>query len=548
MTTIVTWLWQGLVIAALTALIVRTLPRLNAATRHVIWWLALVVVLIQPWTTAAPPIEVFVAPSPSELSSDPSGKRSTDDVPGLPSKMHPGALATTAAPGVLRLPTLHLPAPPEWLVLSGLALWAGLAGLNLWRMAAGVLLVQRLKNQSRPLEPLHQDRLLLWSSLRGHGRRAELRVSATATSPGALGLGRAVILIPRGLAARLSDRDLDLIVTHEHAHLARYDDWLRLLQCGIVAIAGVHPAVRLIARQIDLEREAACDDRVVLRAGDPRSYAHCLATVAGLVTGVDRMTAAVVPLAVRSGSGLRARVTRLLEQRSNRTAGLGRGATLASLTALLLALFVSDRLPPVVVVDALRSDVTAEDAPDEQRTLSAMAIAAPFGAPLEPLSARPVARSAASFSVDARSPATTSSSTARQHSVDRLATVADAGSSSVQSSPRVIPIGVGIDSGPFDENATSEMIGPSGDRDTLPLASRELARVVAPGASGLADAATGDDVRENAGHAAGVTGAGLATGQQMKRFGQSVGSSSRRAGTSVGRFFSRASRSMASGF
>ena len=48
MTLIVTWLWQGMVIAWITAAAVRAMPRLNAATRHAIWWLALGAVLAIP--------------------------------------------------------------------------------------------------------------------------------------------------------------------------------------------------------------------------------------------------------------------------------------------------------------------------------------------------------------------------------------------------------------------------------------------------------------------------------------------------------------------
>ena len=48
MTLIVTWLWQGLAIAWITAAAVRAMPRLNAATRHAVWWLALAAVLVIP--------------------------------------------------------------------------------------------------------------------------------------------------------------------------------------------------------------------------------------------------------------------------------------------------------------------------------------------------------------------------------------------------------------------------------------------------------------------------------------------------------------------
>ena len=62
MTLIVAWLWQGLAIAWFTAAAARVMPRLNAATRHAIWWLALAAVLALPVahrlaaiTTGAPP-------------------------------------------------------------------------------------------------------------------------------------------------------------------------------------------------------------------------------------------------------------------------------------------------------------------------------------------------------------------------------------------------------------------------------------------------------------------------------------------------------------
>ena len=52
MTLIVTWLWQGLAIAWITAAAVRAMPRLNAATRHAVWWLALAAV----WPSRSPTV------------------------------------------------------------------------------------------------------------------------------------------------------------------------------------------------------------------------------------------------------------------------------------------------------------------------------------------------------------------------------------------------------------------------------------------------------------------------------------------------------------
>ena len=42
---LINWLWQGLVLTAIAALALSCLRRLNAATRHRVWWVTLWLVL-----------------------------------------------------------------------------------------------------------------------------------------------------------------------------------------------------------------------------------------------------------------------------------------------------------------------------------------------------------------------------------------------------------------------------------------------------------------------------------------------------------------------
>lgn len=87
------------------------------------------------------------------------------------------------------------------------------------------------------------------------------------------------IRLPAALLDSVDDADLDHIILHEAAHLARYDDVALLCERIVEALLWLHPAVRWIARQIDLEREIACDDRVIAATGQARSYASCLTRV-----------------------------------------------------------------------------------------------------------------------------------------------------------------------------------------------------------------------------------------------------------------------------
>ncbi len=78
----------------------------------------------------------------------------------------------------------------------------------------------------------------------------------------AVGPFRQAILIPAKLFATLTESDLDQIVRHEATHLARRDDYTLFLQRIVEAIFAPHAVVRWITRQLDLEREIACDDAV----------------------------------------------------------------------------------------------------------------------------------------------------------------------------------------------------------------------------------------------------------------------------------------------
>jgi beta-lactamase regulating signal transducer with metallopeptidase domain len=322
MTLIVTWLWQGLAIAWITAAAVRAMPRLNAATRHAIWWLAIAAVLSIP---VAHGLAAITPNSPS--------------APNL-------AASLDAARALM------LPAFPDGVVAGAAALWAITAAVGMLRIARSCRTLGRLKRASSPFDRSREARLPLWVAARDGGHRAaELRTSDTMTGACALGLGRAVILVSRSVADALSDESLDEIVMHEQAHLDRYDDWSQLLQAVVRSLAGLHPAVRFLGRRLDVDREAACDDRVVSRTGATRRYASSLLTVAAASNpqagGIE--FAAGVPTATPTASALRVRVGRLLDPRRDRGARLASATSLVSVTALSLAVVISTQVAPVVI-------------------------------------------------------------------------------------------------------------------------------------------------------------------------------------------------------
>ena len=323
MTLIVTWLWQGLAIAWITAAAVRAMPRLNAATRHAVWWLALAAVLAIPVAHG--------------LAAITTGTPSAPDL----------TLLEVDAAGALMLPAI-----PDRVVACAADMWPLTAAVGVLRIARSRRALGRLKRASSPFDRSREARLPLWVAARGGGHRAaELRTSDCMTGACALGLGQPAILVSRSVADALSDESLDEIVMHEQAHLDRYDDWSQLLLAVVGSLAGLHPAVRFLARRLDVDREAACDDRVVSRTGATRRYASSLLTVAAASNseagGVE--FAAGVPTATTTASALRVRVGRLLDPRRDRGARLASATSLVSVTALALAVVMSTQVAPVVI-------------------------------------------------------------------------------------------------------------------------------------------------------------------------------------------------------
>jgi beta-lactamase regulating signal transducer with metallopeptidase domain len=320
MTAITAWLWQGLLLAAVIDLLLRAMPRPNAATRHLAWWGALAGVLLLGAVHAGgnvPAVSVLPAPV-----SDP---------------------AALSAASVLTLPEA-----PGWVLALALALWIGAAIHGLVRVLQGMRRVVGLRNAAVPLDEARASRLPLWSGSRGHGREAQLCVTGQLVGACALGFRRPIILVSRQLLETLDDEALDQVVMHEQAHLDRYDDWLRLLQSVVTAMAVIHPAVHIVGRRIDLEREAACDDRVVSATGAADRYAACLMAAAAVAASRVPATVPSVLGGRSSARSLRARIVRLLDPRPDHGRRLVASAIGVVAVWLTVVLTAAPQLPSLV--------------------------------------------------------------------------------------------------------------------------------------------------------------------------------------------------------
>lgn len=148
------------------------------------------------------------------------------------------------------------------------------------KMLGGLLFVQQLKTRmTQPLpESWQQHAFGLCTSL-GIQRPVQLLESALAKTPMALGWLKPVVLLPIGALNQLSPAQVEAILAHELAHIARHDYLLNLLQSCVEILFYFNPAVWWVSAQVRTERENCCDDIAVRLCGNSLVYAKTLVSL-----------------------------------------------------------------------------------------------------------------------------------------------------------------------------------------------------------------------------------------------------------------------------
>jgi beta-lactamase regulating signal transducer with metallopeptidase domain len=239
--------------------------------------------------------------------------------PGVRSLLWTGVLLLVA---LLHFsPLLHLAAPPNrvsgavrtfhvdlrW-SLAIAAAWALLSLLRGIQLLHGALALRRTARRAAPVVASPECAALLRTRL----RRAELCTSADVDRPSVIGFFAPRILIPRDLYEKIAPSELEQIVMHEMEHLRRADDWTNLLQKLSLMLFPLNPVLLFVERRLCLERELACDDRVLQLTHARKAYATCLVNLAE--HSVLRRGAALALGAWERQSELARRVHRILTQ------------------------------------------------------------------------------------------------------------------------------------------------------------------------------------------------------------------------------------------
>jgi uncharacterized protein (TIGR03435 family) len=312
--TLLHFLWQGALIAAVYAVARRLTARSSPNFRYVLACTALTLMAVSVTLTW-----VLLGAS----AADQTGVTLAISKPGpAPSAAHTVAGSFTAP-----FPALISPQHLGWVVA---AWFAGVIALCL-RLIASWISAEHLRSRNVRLAPVEWQQTLdrLKQCIR-ISRSVQLLVSARVNTPMVVGWLRPVVLTPIGALAGLPPDQIEALLLHELAHIRRHDYLVNVLQSIVETVLFYHPAVWWISSHIRAERELCCDDIAVSINGDALTYARALLEIA-----CPRSAYASAAMAATGGS-LADRIARLLgESRpANHKRPAMAGAVIVVLTAL----------------------------------------------------------------------------------------------------------------------------------------------------------------------------------------------------------------------
>ena len=314
------------------AAVVAVMSRASAATRHFVWTLAIAGLLLLPIVSAVLPAwEVAVPILPTAALEPTDAPRSAGVAPLIPVAPSGGVASVAVAPA-----SNPIAARVPWAAMAALLYVLGLLTLIVRLLAQRRMARHIARQATRVVDPDWTALLAQCAARVGVEQPVTLLRSREQLMPMTMGTIAPVVVVPADADAWDQDRR-QAVLLHELAHIARRDCLTQMLSAIACAVYWVHPAVWYVARRLRIEREVACDDRVLAAGAHAPNYAEHLLELAYAWSG-RRAPALVVGMA--GSKKLEGRMRAVLDSTRNRTAPTRRAwlAGAAAATALLLTI------------------------------------------------------------------------------------------------------------------------------------------------------------------------------------------------------------------
>ena len=365
-------LWQSALIVGLIWLALHFMPNIGAATKHAVWFATLVALVVVPIFTVAYPLRDPHAVALLASKTDPTASIARiHDVAGIAESGAGTASVAGRASSLTESANLDhaydrrvdISNPPNGaiaqrqqiaipfaLALSIALLWSSIAFLRIARLLIDLAKLMEIRRRATP-----------WSADYG----AAVLCSDAMRVPCAIGFVHPAVVLPIALEATVGSDAVHAIVLHEIAHLRRHDVWTNAVARIAEALLSLTPAAWFALRRLVIEREIACDDRVVAQSCSARAFADTLAILA---TKAPSPLPLGAPTALGSRHALVDRIASLLDTHPRRLRTsiptLGGTATLLVLFALLVrsvspAFAYTPPLTPTAIAQVMPSSQAA---------------------------------------------------------------------------------------------------------------------------------------------------------------------------------------------
>jgi len=345
---------KSFVIFAVAGFIVATWRKSSASSRHLVWAsavcasiaLPLLGALLPEWKSSAvavpQPVSFLAAPAPIDPSLAPrtsTGPREPDlgyrgqvsvkneraPEPGITASLASAPqtpdldlvpVAVIQQPLRARLMSLAQPVIEAGPMRMAALLWLAGFVVVLLPFCIGRLRLLAIASSARPVtDGRWEDLLARYRATGGFARRVTLLESDDAAMPMTWGVISPILLLPSG-TSEWPEWQCRNVLLHELAHVERFDCFTQLVSRVACALYWFNPLAWTAAHRMQIEREMACDDRVIRTGSRPSDYAGQLLEVARSLRPARATAHAAIAMA--RPSQLSGRLTAVLDRERNR--------------------------------------------------------------------------------------------------------------------------------------------------------------------------------------------------------------------------------------
>jgi len=266
--TLIHSLWQGLLLAVITGLVMVLSKKSSSAFRYNLLTGLFISFIVIVSFTFSRQLQLINATRTAEIIA-------TDNTPALANIYTPekNIHSNTVLQNYITVFIDYFNAHASLIV----AIWFIVFMTKCVNILSGLVNIQRIRHYKISDVPEYWKKKIVELSKNIHIQKQVLLLeSAIIKVPVVIGLLKPTILVPLGLLTNLPPQEVESILMHELAHIHRRDYFFNLLQCFIDIIFFFNPAILWISSLIRNERENCCDDIAIDQTKNKKQFVQAL--------------------------------------------------------------------------------------------------------------------------------------------------------------------------------------------------------------------------------------------------------------------------------